>query len=58
MLERSFLKSCMLGFSITRTKNFQMSKLDLEKEEEPEMKLPTFTGSRMGNTCIPVADSF
>ena len=45
MLERSFLKSCMLGFSIMRTKNFQMSKLDLEKEEEPEMKLPTFAGS-------------
>ena len=25
-----------------QTKNFQMSKLDLEKEEEPEVKLPTF----------------
>ena len=26
-----------------RTKNFQMSKLGLEKEEEPEIKLPTIT---------------
>ena len=27
------------------TKNVQMSKLGLEKEEEPEIKLPTITGS-------------
>jgi len=27
------------------TLNFQMFKLDLEKAEEPEIKLPTFTGS-------------
>ena len=27
------------------TKNFQMFKLDLEKAEEPEMKLPTSVGS-------------
>ena len=46
MLVRSCLKSCMLGFSITWTKNFQMSKLGLEKEEEPEIKLPTFAGSK------------
>ena len=26
------------------TKNFQMSKLGLEKEEELEIELPTFTG--------------
>ena len=44
VLVRSWLKSCMLGFSITQTKNFQMSKLGLEKEEELEIKLPTFTG--------------
>lgn len=31
----------MLGFSIMETKNFQMSKLCLEKKEEPEIKLPT-----------------
>ena len=27
------------------TKNFQMFKLDLEKAEEPEIKLPSSTGS-------------
>ena len=27
------------------TMNFQMFKLDLEKAEEPEIKLPTSTGS-------------
>ena len=45
MLVRLCLKSCMLGFSIMQTKNFLMSKLGLEKEEEPEIKLPTFAGS-------------
>ena len=45
MLVRSCLKSCMLGFSIMWTKNFRMSKLGLEKAEESEIKLPTFTGS-------------
>ena len=34
----------MLGFSIMGTKNFQMSKLGLEKEEELDIKLPTSTG--------------
>ena len=33
-LVRSSLKSCMLVFSIMGTKNFQMSKLGLEKEDE------------------------
>ena len=28
------------------TKNFQMFKLDVEKEEEPEIKLPTSIGSQ------------
>ena len=32
--------------SITWTKNFQMFKLDLEKAEEPEIKLPTSAGSQ------------
>ena len=44
MLIRSCLKACMLGFSIMRIKNFQMSKLGLEKEEELEIKLQTFAG--------------
>ena len=34
-------KSFKPGFNSTRTKNFQMCKLDLEKAEEPEIKLPT-----------------
>ena len=33
------------GFSSMWTVNFQMFKLDLEKAEEPEIKLPTSTGS-------------
>ena len=32
------------GFNSTRTKNFQMLKLDLEKAEEPEIKLPASIG--------------
>ena len=45
MLVRLCSKSCMLGFSITSTENFQMFKLDLEKAEEPEIKSPTFARS-------------
>ena len=44
MLVRSCLKSCMLDFGIMWTKNFQMFKLGLEKEEELEIKLPIFSG--------------
>ena len=33
------------SFNSTWTVNFQMFKLDLEKTEEPEIKLPTSTGS-------------
>ena len=33
------------GFSNMWTMNFQMFKLVLEKTEEPEIKLPTSTGS-------------
>ena len=52
MLVRSCLKSCMLGLSIMQTKSFQMSKLNLEKEEELEIKLPTSIGSqkKQGNS--------
>ena len=39
------LKILQPGFNSTWTENFQMFKLDLEKTEEPEIKLPTFTGS-------------
>ena len=34
----------MLGFSIVWTKNFQMSKLGLEKKEELDIKLSKITG--------------
>ena len=40
-LEDEALKSFKLGFSSTKTKNFQMYKLGSEKAEEPEIKLPT-----------------
>ena len=43
--EDEALKSFKLGFSSTKTKNFQMEKLGLEKAEEPEIKLPTSTVS-------------
>ena len=39
------LKILKLGFSNTWTKNFQMFMLDLEKAEEPEIKLPTYVTS-------------
>ena len=32
------------GFNSTRTMNFQMFKLDLEKAEKPVIKLPTSVG--------------
>ena len=37
------LKILQSGFNSTRTKNFQMFKLDLEKAEEPEIKFLTST---------------
>ena len=39
------LKIFKPGFNSMWTVNFQMFKLDLEKAEEPEIKLPTSTGS-------------
>ena len=41
------------GFSNTWTAKFQMFKLVLEKAEEPEIKLPTFTGSSKKREFIP-----
>ena len=38
-------KSFKPGFSTTWSEKFQMYKLDLEKAEEPEIKLPTSAGS-------------
>ena len=39
------LKILQLGFNSPWTMNFQMFKLDLEKAEEPEIKLATSVGS-------------
>ena len=39
-------KSFKLSFSSTWNENFQFHKLDLEKGEEQEIKLPTFVGSK------------
>ena len=39
------LKILQAGFNSTGTENFQVYKLDLEKAEEPESKLPPSTGS-------------
>ena len=44
MLVRFCLKSFKLDFIIMWTEDFQMFKLDLEKAEEPEIKLPTCSG--------------
>ena len=40
-----FSKISKPGFNSTWTMNFQMFKLDLEKAEKPEIKLPTSVGS-------------
>ena len=45
MLARKFSKSFKLGFKSTWTENFQMDNLNLDKVEEPEIKLPTSTGT-------------
>ena len=52
-------KFSMWGFNSMWTKNFQIFKLDLEKAEEPEIKLPTSSGSskkqeRSRKTSTPV----
>ena len=44
-LARYCTKSFKLGFNSMRTVNFQMFKLDVEKAEEPEIKLRTSVGS-------------
>ena len=39
------LKILKLGFNSMWTENIQMYNVDLEKAEEPEIKLPTSIGS-------------
>ena len=46
MLARLCSKSFKLGFNSMWTKNFQMYKLDLEKAEEPKIKMPTSVRSQ------------
>ena len=41
----SKVKLKILQERLQQDKNFQMFKLDLEKAEEPEIKLPSSTGS-------------
>ena len=41
-------KSFKLGFNSTWIENFQMYKLDLEKVEKPEIKLPLYHRKRNG----------
>ena len=45
LLVRLCSKSFKQSFYSTWTKNFQVYKVDLEKAEEPEINLPTFSGS-------------
>ena len=45
MLTRLCSKSFKLAFNNILTENFQMFKLDFEKAEEPEIKLPISIGS-------------
>ena len=44
-LEKKCSKFSKLGFNSMLTKNFQMFKINSEKAEEPEIKLPTSAGS-------------
>ena len=44
LASKIMLKILQPGFNSTWTMKFQMFKLDLEKAEEPEIKLPTSTG--------------
>ena len=45
LLNKVILKILQLDFSSMWTENFRTYKLDLEKAKEPEIKLPTSTGS-------------
>ena len=52
MQTRLCSKSFKLDFNSIRAENFQMYMLNLEKAEEPEIRLPTFIGSqkKQGNS--------
>jgi len=52
MLARECSKSFRVHLSIMWTEKFQMYKLDLEKAEEPEIKLPTSSGSSKSERAL------
>ena len=53
MLAKQFSKFPKLGFNSIWTDNFQIFELDLEKAEEPEIKLPVFIGAHRRGKRIP-----
>ena len=53
MLAKQCSKFAKLGFNSTRTDNFEMFKLDIEKAEEPEIKLSVFIGDHRRGKRIP-----
>ena len=57
MLARLCSETFKLGFSSTRTENFQVNKLSFEEAEEPEIKLPTFIGLWRKQMKVNVAQS-
>ena len=46
ILAKQCSKSFKIGFNSSWTENFQLYKLDLDKAEEPEIKLPISVGSQ------------
>ena len=58
LIVRLYSKFFKPGFSSSWTKKFQMYMLNLEKAEDPEIRLPIFTGSKkkQGN-CWKIATS-
>ena len=53
MLAKQCSKFSKLGFNSTWTVNFQMFKLDLEKAEEPDIRLPKSVGSSKSERVPP-----
>ena len=59
-LSKVKLKFSKPGFNSTSAVNLQMFKMDLEKAEEPEIKLPTSTGSqkKTDSSCFLLVSYF
>ena len=58
MLAKLWSKSFKLGFSSTWNENFQMYNLDLEKAEEPEIKLSSFAETKKKQRNSKTTSSF